>query len=78
MKKKWLVHVQFLDHCYSDAGSAAPIMCSVFGLLLKEDKHAYYLASWYSHAEAPDSTEHDVYTILKSATVSLKKVIKVL
>jgi len=62
-KDKWLVEIRFLDHCQTTGGISSPIECRVWGLLVHEDKDAYYLAHWVSDNEIDENT--DSHTILK-------------
>ena len=72
MKTSKLVHLKFLDHAYFSGYEAKPLECEVFGRLYKEDKDAYYIATWISDGILDDNTEQ--YVILKSA-VTKKKII---
>lgn len=74
MKAKYIVRVDFLDHVSTTGGVTEPIPCTAYGLLIAEDKNAYYISSWISDNKVDDNT--DSHTILKSAVKKLTKIKK--
>lgn len=71
MKKK-LVKVVFLDHCVSIGGCQPPVECTVYGLLVGEDKNAYYVCSWLAGDTVDENA--DVYTILKKVVTMIRSI----
>lgn len=71
MESKPLVRIDFLDHCATVGGMSSPIECTVWGILIHEDKRAYYIAHWIAGGTIDDNT--DTHTILKSAVKKFKK-----
>ena len=69
-----LVHLEFWDHVSGPGDDADPLKCEVVGILYKETKLAYYIASWICDEEIRNQNS-EVYAILKS-TVTKKRVIK--
>lgn len=69
--KKSIVKITFLDHCITVGGMQPPIECTVYGLLVGEDKKTYYVCTWMA-GEAIDENA-DVYSILKSTVKKIKK-----
>ena len=69
-----LVKITFLDHCTTLGGINKPITCIVFGLLISEDKTAYYVASWIAENKIDENT--DTSTILKSAVKKIERIRK--
>jgi hypothetical protein len=73
-KTTYLVKVTFLDHCLTKSGVSPPIECVLYGLLIGQDKDAYYIASWIACGEIDENS--DTHTILKSAVKKMKKISK--
>jgi len=67
-----IVCIRFLDHTFHDGEpeQAAPLECEVYGVLWREDKKAYYVATWISEQNLLNSN-NDTYCILKSAVLSV-------
>ena len=59
-----LALIEFLDHSKCTGEMASPISCEVIGMVHKEDKDAYYVASWVSDKVIDVNTEQ--FCILKS------------
>lgn len=70
---KQIVVVNFLDHCFTDGQNMKPIECEVVGYLIKEDKQAYYVASWICDEKINDDNT-DIYVIVKHPGIRIKKV----
>lgn len=71
MKLPAIVCIQFYDHCMFSGAHSDPIQCEVFGVLHKETKHAYYIASWVADGKIEDNSEQ--YCILKGVVKSVKR-----
>jgi len=67
-----IVHLTILDHVSTIGGTTPPAIANVYGLLIKEDKTSYYVASWVT--EDLDETNTDSHTVLKSAVVNFRYV----
>lgn len=65
-----LIRIRFLDHIASIGGIHPPALCTVFGILIGQDKEAFYVASWLTE----DNTEEnsDSHTIIKSTVKEIK------
>lgn len=72
---KWLVEIKFLDHCQTTGGVSQPMECRVWGLLIHEDKDAYYLVHWVSNDEVDENT--DSHTILKKVVSKVRRLSRV-
>ena len=59
MKLPQLVILQFKDHCQGSADSKL-IECECMGVLYKEDKEAYYVASWIAEGVLDHNAEQFV------------------
>lgn len=70
----WLVRVTLLDHAVSDAASAGPVRCVLYGLLTKETKNCIYVCPWLAE-ESMDSNS-DVYCVSKHAGLKIEKIRK--
>jgi hypothetical protein len=71
-KKGPLVHISFLDHAMDTSDKAAPIECDVFGVLYKEDKKAYYVASWVCGKD-PFDHNSETFVVVKMPGVKIKR-----
>lgn len=67
-----IVHIRCLDHSHSDGDSIRLLPIDVFGVLLKEDKQAYYIASWLADGVVDQNAE--CFSILKHKGLKLKRV----
>lgn len=63
------VAVEFLDHCMNDGLDLKPITCKAVGVLVAQDRKAYYVASWLAGEEIDHNMES--FTILKSAVTKM-------
>lgn len=68
-----VVWVEFLDHAHQTGSllEFSPCKCEVFGVLYKEDKTAYYVASWVTGSDITDDN-NEAFCILKSAVTAFE------
>ena len=66
-----IIYIKFLDHGYFSGYEAKPLECEVVGMLIKEDRQAYYVATWISDGIVDENTEQ--YVILKACVKELKR-----
>lgn len=71
MKLPQMAIIKFLDHCkYSGkVDDVKPLQCELVGVIYKQDKLCYYVATWLADGVVDDNTEH--YVILKSVVTKL-------
>lgn len=65
------VHVTFLDHCSSNGDEMAPAYIDLFGVIVKEDAKAYYVASWVADGQIDSNS--DCYTVIKHKGLKIRK-----
>jgi hypothetical protein len=70
MKKGPIVHVEFYDHAQDD-GDVALAKIDLYGILVKEDKRAYYIASWIADNIVDHNT--DCYAVLKHKGLRIRR-----
>ena len=75
MKQEWLYQIEFLDHCSTINGMNKPILCTVWGLIATQDKHAYYVVSWIADGVIDENCNTN--TILKKTVTKMTKLVKV-
>lgn len=76
MKKLyWLHELIFLDHCATINGTTKPMQCTVWGLIVGEDKDAYYVANWMSGGVVDENSNTN--TILKKTIIKMKKLARI-
>lgn len=68
-KKPRIVRIRFLDHCKTINGVDNSLECEVYGVLFKEDKKHYFIASWLANGQIDENT--DSYSILKSTVLKV-------
>lgn len=71
MKKAPIVHVEFYDHNQSRGDDMGVAKIDLYGVLIKEDKQAYYVASWVCDSVIDHNS--DCYTILKHKGLKIKR-----
>lgn len=71
-KQNPVVHISFLDHAANSGSSNTPAPIDLFGVLYKEDKDCYYIASWICD-HAPTSADSDTYAVVKHPSVKIRK-----
>lgn len=67
-----IVYIKFLDHVSGSLGVLSPYECEVVGVLYKEDKLCYYVATWVCEREWGGDNS-DGYVILKSTVTEKRK-----
>jgi hypothetical protein len=70
---KPVLHLTFLDHCIGTLDDAFPIECDSYGVLVKEDNTAYYLANWVCGKDLKDGKNNEVMVILKSCVIKKRR-----
>lgn len=74
MKQKLpLVRIDFDDHAQTTGGEANHVTCTVFGILYRESKKAYYVTSWISDGEF-NGINSDTYCVLKGTVIKFQKI----
>lgn len=72
MKKGPIVHIEFLDHAQCSGDDLKPAKIDLFGILVHEDKEAYYVASWICDNDRFDSNT-DCYCVIKHKGLKIKR-----
>lgn len=68
--KARLVMMEFWDHCQTTGEQhRGPIKCKVIGMLYKQDKLAYYIATWVSEDDLDHNAEQ--FVILKKVVTKI-------
>ena len=71
VRKLRIVRIVFLDHCHGIGSETDLMPCEVFGVLYKETKNSYHVASWIGDGEIDENT--DTYAIAKSVVGEVQK-----
>ena len=74
MKKPFVACIKFYDHSMvngNETQDLEPIICEVYGVIYKETKLAYYIASWVTNGILDHNTEQ--FVILKSAVLKVRR-----
>lgn len=71
MKKDPIVHIQFLDHAQVNGDNLQPAKIDLYGVLVKEDRLCYYIASWVCDNELDKNA--DCYAIIKHKGIKIKR-----
>ena len=71
LRKLKIVKITFLDHCHGIGSETDLMPCEVFGVLYKETKNSYHVASWIGDGEIDENT--DTYAIAKSVVGEVQK-----
>jgi hypothetical protein len=61
-----------LDHAMTSGDSLSPILCQVYGKVIKSDKYCYYVATWIC-GENESNHNTECFAILKSAIVAKRR-----
>lgn len=72
-KQFHLVRVDFDDHSHMVGGHSEVVKCTVWGILYKETKEAYYVSNWMSDGEVCGMNS-DTYCIRKHKGIKLTKI----
>lgn len=68
-----VVCIAFWDHSQSDGNSAGPILCTVYGKIIKVDKLHFRVCTWDLPNCEDGSKEHnqEVFSILRSTITEM-------
>ena len=71
-KRAPIVHISFNDHSMDTSDNAAPVKCDVFGVLYKEDKVAYYIATCVCGGDPTDGNS-ETFVVVKQPGIKIKR-----
>lgn len=66
-----VVEIKFLDHALCSGVDQTPLPITVYGLLVKETKHAYQIACWLTN-HAVNSDQNEGFAIVKHNGIKLR------
>jgi hypothetical protein len=65
MKSYKIVEIEFHDHVVLKGNDLEKLTCMVWGVLIREDKHYYYIMHWATNKD-PFNEDTEVYGIAKT------------
>lgn len=67
-----IVHISFRDHAAASGNNLAACEIDLFGVLVKEDKEHYYVASWVCDKDVA-SSDTDCYVVVKHKGIKIRR-----
>ena len=71
--KRWLVKIEFLDHCHSQVSDKGLSQDVAWGIIIHEDDEVIQICPWASGGDL-DNYQSEVFSLVKHPSMKIERI----